>query len=637
MKLAPLFSDHMVLQRDQPVPVWGWSEPGDSIRVEFGGQTKTTTTDFNGKWLVTLDPLPVSIESRSLTAVTNHQSPITVHNILVGDVWLGSGQSNMQWPVELSTNGATEVAAANFPQIRLFQIPQVAKIGLQTEIDAVWKVCSPDSVKSFAATAFFFGREIWQATGVPLGLISSTWGGTQIEPWLSGTALRTDPIAGPEVARIDAQLALPADQVSAPAPFDQEQWIRNQGQPDPGNGGFTAGWAALDFDDSQWPVMEIPRAWQTVGHNCSGVFWFRRTVEIAAEDVSKEWVLHLGLCDKADTTYFNGTLIGATGFETKSCWNTARVYRIPAALVRPGRNVITTRVYSNYFQGGLVGPAASMQLVGAPATATISLAGTWRYKIEHDFGYIEPALPPGPPPGPGNPNTPHILYDNMITPLLPAAIRGVIWYQGESNVSRARHYRQLFPLLIRDWRHAFGQADLPFYFVQIANHGVPQSAPVESGQAELREAQTLALRESHTGMAVAVDIGEANDIHPKNKQDVGRRLARHALTKVYGRPMVCNGPLYRSHHIVGDAIRIEFESADGLKTNDGAAVKGFAIAGPDNKFEWAEARIDGTTVIVRSDRVPQPVTVRYAWANNPAVNLYNAAGLPASPFRTDLD
>ena len=636
MKLAPLFSDHMVLQRDQPVPVWGVSEPGDSIRVEFGGQTKTTVADSTGIWQITLDPMPLSIEPRSLTAVTNYQSPITVHNILVGDVWLGSGQSNMQWPVELSANGATEVAAANFPQIRLFQIPQVAKIGPQTEIDTVWKICSPDTVKSFAATAYFFGREIWQATGVPLGLISSTWGGTQIEPWLSGTALRSDPIAGPEVARIDAQLALPADQVSAPAPFDQEQWIRNQGQPDPGNAGFTAGWATLDFDDSQWPVMEIPRAWQTVGHNCSGVFWFRRTVEIAAEDVGKEWVLHLGLCDKADTTYFNGSLIGATGFETKSCWNTSRVYRIPAALVRPGRNVITTRVYSNYFQGGLVGPAAAMQLVGASAAA-IPMAGTWRYKIEHDFGYIEPTLPPGPPPGPGNPNTPHILYDNMITPLLPAAIRGVIWYQGESNVSRARHYRQLFPLLIRDWRHAFGQADLPFYFVQIANHGVPQSAPVESGQAELREAQTLALRESHTGMAVAVDIGEANDIHPKNKQDVGRRLARHALAKVYGRPMVCNGPLYRSHRIVGDAVRVEFESADGLKTNDGATVKGFAIAGPDRKFEWAEARIDGTAVVVRSDRVPQPVTVRYAWANNPTVNLYNAVDLPASPFRTDLD
>ncbi|MEI8062722.1 MAG: sialate O-acetylesterase [Verrucomicrobiota bacterium] len=633
MKLAALFSDNMVLQRDRSVPVWGWSKPGDRVAVEFAGQKKTATADAAGKWMVTLDPMPVCTEPRELIA-----GDCRVKNVLVGDVWFCSGQSNMQMSVEESANAAAEMVAADYPYLRLFSVPQVAKLEPQADIESAWRVCSADSVKSFSAAAYFFGREIWQATGVPLGLINATLGGTQIEPWLSGEALLSDSLAGPAVARIDAKLATPEGRAECASPpaFDANQWVPQQGRPDPGNDGFGAGWAEFNFDDGQWPVMEIPQAWQTAGHNCSGVFWFRREVNLPASAAGKELVLHLGLCDKTDTTYFNGTQVGVTGFETKSCWSTLRVYRIPGQLVRAGRNVIATRIHSNYFQGGLIGPAADMKLIGSAATAT-SLTGTWRYKIEHDFGYIEPALPPGQQPGPGNPNTPHILYDSMVTPLVPAAIRGVLWYQGESNVARARHYRQLFPLLIRDWRRTFRQPKLPFYFVQISNYGVPQCAPVESGWAELREAQTMALSELYTGMAVAVDVGEANDIHPKSKQAVGQRLARHALAKVYEKSTVCNGPLYRSHRVEGDTVRIEFDHAVGLKTNDGSSVKGFVIAGRDKKFEWAEAQIDGTAILVRSDKVRKPVSVRYAWANNPPVNLYNAEGLPATPFRTDVD
>ena len=313
-----------------------------------------------------------------------------------------------------------------------------------------------------------------------------------------------------------------------------------------------------------------------------------------------------------------------------------RAYPIPGKLVRPGRNVIATRVYSNFFQGGLVGPAECLQLV-APETPAIPLTGPWRYKVEHDFGYIERTSVPVKLSGPTDMYRPHILFDSMIAPLLPAAVRGVLWYQGESNVGAARHYRQLFPLLIRDWRRVFGQPELEFYFAQLTNHGPMQTAPVEHGWSELREAQTLALREPHTGMAVIIDLGEAEDIHPKNKQDVGKRLAQHALARVYGRPVVCNGPLYRSHRVAGDTVRIEFDSADGLTTNDGSPVKGFVVAGRDKRFVWAEARIEGTTVVVRSAAVHEPVMVRYAWAGNPPVNLYNGAGLPAAPFRTDRD
>ena len=482
MKLAPLFSDHMVLQRDQPVPVWGGSEPGDAIRVEFGGQTKTTVADSTGKWQVTLDPLPVSIEPRTLTVHSARSpQPAAFSNILVGDVWLCAGQSNMQWPVELSANGAAEVTAADYPYLRLFQVPQVAKVGPQTEIDSVWKVCTPATVKSFAATAYFFGRDIWRATGIPLGLISSTWGATRIEPWLSRDALLSHPEIGPDVARVDAWLATPAGQAeSAKSTFDQEEWEHKQGRTDPGNTAFSAGWAARDFADHDWPLMTLPTPWQFAGYDCSGVFWFRREVDLPAAQAGKELVLHLGACDKADTTYFNGVQVGAIGFETKDSWKTPRIYRIPGALVQAGRNVIATRVYSNFYQGGMIGPAEAMQLVSGTAVIA-SLAGPWRYKIEHDFGYIEPPIMPGPAPGAGNPNTPHILYDSMIWPLVPAAIRGVLWYQGESNIPRARQYRQLFPLLIRDWRRTFGQPDLPFYFVQISNYDAPPARRCKAG------------------------------------------------------------------------------------------------------------------------------------------------------------
>ena len=649
MKLADFFSDNMVLQRDQSVPIWGWSTPGDNVTIEFAGQKKSAVAGSDGKWMVKLDPLPVSLEPRTLTAVSGQHSAISIHNILIGDVWLCSGQSNMQWPVESSANAEAEMAAADYPCIRLLKVPTVAKLGPQTDLGAKWQVCAPATVPSFSGAGYYFGREVWQATGIPQGLITCAWGGTRIEAWLSQAALLADPLLGPEVARIDAWLATPEGLaestatpvdlepwVPKPSTFDTEKWIHQQGRPDPGNRGFAAGWAALDCDDRQWPVLEIPQSWQVAGFNFSGVFWFRRAVEIPAEQAGQDLELHLGHCDKTDTTYFNGVQVGATGFETKNCWDVARVYPIPGKLVRAGRNVIATRVYSNFFHGGLTGPAEKLQLAGKKLSA-IPLTGPWRYQVEHDFGFVEPTMLPGQKPGPGYWNTPHILFDSMLTPLVPAAIRGVLWDQGGSNAPQCRHYRQLFPLLIREWRRTFGQPDLPFYFVQFSNYGAVQQIPVQSGWAEIREAQAMGLREPHTGLVVTIDIGEANDIHPKNKQDVGKRLARHAFAKVYGRPMVCNGPLYRSHRVEGDAIRIEFVEADGLTTNDGTPVKGFVIAGHDKKYEWAEARIEGPTVVVRSPKVPAPVSVRYAWADNPPVNLYNAAGLPAAPFRTDID
>lgn len=638
MKLASLFSDHMVLQRDCPVPVWGWSSAGDTITVAFAGQTKTAVAGADGSWTVTLDPMPASGGGTKLTAESKaEKTKLQLADVLIGDVWICSGQSNMEWPVDKTANGAAEIAAADHPTIRLFNVPRLALLGLQHEVKAEWKACSPGNIAEFSAVGYFFGREVQGATGVPIGLINSSWGGTRIEAWTSRAALETDSECRGEIEKLDAWYQSPEGRESTLDNFSPEEWEHRQGSPDPGNRGHAQGWAAADFDNSAWSQMNIPSKWQEAGHLHTGVFWFRRVIDVPAAWAGQDLVLHLGACDKTDTTYFNNLQVGSIGFETSNSWCTPRVYRIPGSEVKAGRNVIATRVYSNIYDGGMTGPATAMKLARADDSAqeSIALAGSWRYQIEHNLGVFVPTN--ARPPGPGNPNTLSILFDSMIHPLLPAALRGVIWYQGESNADNAARYQRLFPLMIRDWRRAFRSEALPFFFVQLANYMAPQKEPVESGWAELREAQTLTLAEPHTGMAVTIDIGEAKDVHPRNKQDVGRRLAYAALAQVYGLPVVPSGPLYRSHRIQSGAIRVEFNHADGgLKTSDGTPPKCFAIAGADGKFEWAKAIVDGATVVVRSDRVREPVAVRYAWANNPAVNLYGATRLPASPFRTDV-
>ncbi|MEI6084678.1 MAG: sialate O-acetylesterase [Verrucomicrobiota bacterium] len=625
MKLAALFSDNAVLQRDRAVPIWGWSKPGESVTVEFAGQKKTASADATGKWLVQLDPLPASAEPREL-----HAGSCRIQNILVGDVWLCSGQSNMQWEVNLTNNAVAEIAAANHPLLRLFTVPNKALLGRQTDVDSHWQTCSPATVKTFSAVGYFFGREIAHQAGVPVGLINSSWGGTRIETWMSRDALLTDADCRLEIEDYEKWLHSPEGQQQIQDGRDRvedlEAWEHKQGQPDPGNTGHGKKWAAREFDDSAWPEMPVPIGWQMHGLKHNGVLWFRRTVDVPADWAGQDLILHLGACDKTDTTYFNNVQVGAIGFETKSSWNTPRVYRIPGHLVQPGRNVIASRVYSNLYEGGLIGPAATMRL--ERNGTKLPLAGLWRYQVEHDLGL---AVPKAANLGPGNPNTIYILNDSMIQPLVPAALCGAIWYQGESNAGQPRRYRDLFTLMIRDWRKTFANDTLPFFFVQLANYMGEQKTPIENGWAELREAQNLALRLPNTGMASAIDIGEANDIHPRNKQDVGKRLALAALAGVYGKQVNHTGPLYKAHRVEGDTTRIEFDHvADGLKSAE--PLKGFAIAGVDGKFHWAEAHIDGKTVVVRGHGA-----IRYSWANNPIGNLVNSAGLPASPFRTDID
>jgi len=613
-----LFSDHMVLQRDRDVPVWGTADPGGRVTVTLGDRQTAATAGPDGRWQATLPPMPAG-GPHTLTIAG--AETLTFEDVLIGEVWVASGQSNMEWSVENSNDAAAEIAAANYPRIRLFDVRHTVS---STPLDSVaadgWRVTSPQTIPSFSAVAYFFGRTLHEALDVPIGLISTNWGGTRAEAWTSRDGLATFPEFQPYLAQLDS-FEVPLQALQAHLLARYQERIQT------GDAGYQADvpWFRPEADDADWATMTLPTLWEQAGlDGLDGVVWFRRTVDLPAGWAAEDLTLYLGAIDDADSTWVNGVLVGHT-----NSYNTERVYTVPASALRPGRNVISVRVVDTGGGGGIYGEAAQLRLARASG-ASRSLAGPWRYRVGVRVDDLQPPL--------RLQDYPTALYNGMIAPLIPYAIQGAIWYQGESNADRAYQYRDLFPAMIRDWRQHWGQGDFPFYFVQLANFMAPQTDPNEaSAWAELREAQLMTLALPNTGMAVTIDIGEADDIHPRNKQDVGYRLAQWALAETYGRAdVVPSGPLYRSMTKENGAIRLAFDHVGGgLTTPDGAPLRGFAVAGADRRFVWADARIDGNTVVVSSRAVADPVAVRYGWANNPAVNLYNAEGLPASPFRTD--
>lgn len=651
LRMASVFCDHMVLQQGIALPVWGWSVAGDRITVRFGGVSRSAVADRAGAWTLVLPALKSSPVARSFVVRSRITGQtIALQDVLVGEVWLCSGQSNMEWPMVNTAKADEELDAAEYPAIRLFTVPHRTELDPSPEFLGRWDRCQRDSVANFSAVGYFFGREIHRQIGVPVGLINASWGGTIAEAWSSRAALVANPVFRKVIRQYEAQLA---GQAKGGLPLSaQSEWARQHDHKDTVNAGADKGWHGELFDDSAWSTMDLPRNWQSAGHEHSGIFWFRRVIEVPADWAGRELTLGLGPTDKSDVTYFNGVEVGSLTMEQRSdAWCTPRVYTVPGPLVKAGRNVVAVRVFSNIFHGGFVGEARQMKVGPGddPATEFLPLAGPWRYQVEADFGLVPP--PPPPPPGPGNPNSPAMLYDNMIKPIIPFALRGAIWYQGESNAERARQYRTLFPLMIRSWRDAWKQGkpgsvcrDFPFLFVQLANFMLPPNVPCESAWAELREAQRLTLREPNTAMAVAIDLGEAQDIHPRNKQDVGLRLARQALARVYGfKDLVASGPSYEGMTREKSGIRLRFGNIGGGLVARGGRLKGFAVAGADRVFVWADAVIDPAsesggdrdTVRVSSPLVAKPVAVRYGWDNNPECTLFNSSGLPASPFKTD--
>ena len=636
VKLPSTFTDHLVLQRDLPVPVWGWADPGEKVSVEFAGQTKTATADANGKWTVKLDALGASEESRMLTVCGNNT--ITLSDVLVGEVWICSGQSNMGFALFDAINGAQEIAAANYPHIHLFTASYNPQFQPQVDVKGQWRVCSPQTVPGFSAVAYFFGRELNRELKIPIGLIHTSVGGTPVEAWTSQEALDTVPEAKAAAAKeIAAVLSQPEDSKRFVA--ERAAWQAKYNVEPPKNAGVEQGWESPKYDASDWQKATFPATWEHLGFKTGGVFWIRRDFDIPESAANKPFHFSMNtITDDYDTAYFNGHEIGSTGDKPPHFSNARHDYNVPANIVNTGRNVLALRIVS-------VTPKVAIgqwsNHIAIPAADPHATANDWLVKQESAFPALtREALHEQPKPSNAEIRTMSTgLFNGMIAPLIPYAIRGAIWYQGENNAGRGEQYRTLLPLMIHDWRNRWGQGDFAFDIVQLVNFmSPPQSANEASGWALLREAQDLTARTTaNCGMSVGIDIGEADSVHPKDKQDAGQRLALVALAKTYGRPGEYLGPEYESIAVEGGAIRVKFSHiGGGLVAKGGGPLQRFAIAGADNKFVWAGAKIDGDTVVVSSPEVSAPVAVRYAWANNPeGANLYNKAGLPAAPFRSD--
>jgi sialate O-acetylesterase len=623
--LHPLFSDHMVLQRGVKAPVWGWAHSGTKVIVTFAGQTKTATAQPDGKWMVRLNPMPFSVEPRVLTVSSpDANQNVAVQDVLVGDVWLCSGQSNMEMGIG-ACNATNDIASANFPLIRLLTVPRLIATAPTQTMQCRWLACSPTNVMQglwggFSAAGFFFGRELHQQLNIPIGLIHSSWGGTVAEAWTSPEGLRP---LGDFDQKLD-QIASSKGQKSD-YETDYENWCRKN---DPGT---REGWAKPDLDVTAWKTVRMPQPFEQAGlPDFDGTVWFRRSFQLPENLTGQSIKLGLGPIDDVDTTFVNGTKVGQM-----NRYDLNRVYTVPASVLKPGVNVVSIRVLDTGGAGGLTGTADQMFIKASSGadSETLSLAGEWQMR---DSAPLSRLPTPPTPADANNPNVVTVLYNGMIAPLLPFAIKGAIWYQGESNADRAYQYRRLLPAMIQDWRREFGVGDFPFYIVSLAAWQATQPAPRDNEWAELREAQAMTVRSApNTGLALAIDIGDAADIHPKNKAEVGRRLALCALAKTYGKKIEYSGPWFKSMKVQGNAIKLSFDHVDGGLEAKGGELKGFAISGEDHRFVWAKAEIDGKQIVVSAPGVDKPVAVRYAWDIDPVCNLYNAAGLPAVPFRTD--
>ncbi|MBT1706496.1 sialate O-acetylesterase [Chryseosolibacter indicus] len=610
VQLPKIFSDNMVIQRNTPVNVWGWSNKGENITITFNGQTVKTKADKSGYWTATLKPMahggPFELQ------VKGKSNTIALKNILIGDVWLGSGQSNMEWIIRNTNNAANEILEANYPKIRLFTVEKKTSFSAEKDLaGGKWLECNPNNIADFSAVAYFFGRKLYKELDVPIGLVNSSWGGTNIQTWISWDIMsEKEKYKDYDIKKLEESAR---DMTARQQRYEQalpnekgmiEKWYSN-----PGEG---------------WKNIALPKLWESteIG-NADGVIWFKKEFELDASKAGQPLTLSLGPIDDQDQTYVNGHLVGSSANYSEN-----RNYTIAPNVLVEGKNTIVVRVSDTGGGGGIYGKPE--QLYYQVGNDKVSLAGEWQYKpsvTTTEFGISNTG-----------PNSfPSLLYNGMIAPIIQFPITGVIWYQGESNTGEAHKYRELFPQLINNWRGKW-KKEFPFLWVQLANFMAPDSLPAESGWAELREAQSMTLSLPKTGQAVIIDIGEEKDIHPRNKQDVGYRLALAALKVGYNKDLVYSGPTYDRMEVNGNKAIIYFKNqGSGLQVKDKYGyVKGFAIAGEDKKFVWAKAFVDGDKVIVQSEEVQKPVAVRYGWGNNPDdANLYNKEKLPASPFRTD--
>lgn len=618
IRLPRLVSDGMVLQRDARVKIWGWAAAGEKVKLSFKQEAYNATADNTGKWSIELPPQKAGGPYNMVFSASNK---VQVNNILVGDVWICSGQSNMELTMErVKDKYADIVAAAADTSIRQFLVPDKYDFnGQRQDVEAgQWLSATTENILSFSAVGYFFARTLSAKYHVPIGLINAALGGSPAEAWISEDALKQFPDQYHEAQKFKDSALIA--RIENNDNTTRDNWYSLLNQLDDG---LRENWSAPAFDDAAWQQMSVPGYWaDNVLGNVQGAVWFRKMVEVPASLTGKPVRLLLGRIVDADSVYVNGAFVGATSYQYPP-----RKYVVPSTLLKPGKNLIAVRVINNAGKGGFV-PDKPYLL--AASKDTIHLEGTWKYRLGAKMAPLPSQTfirwkPTG-------------LFNAMIAPLLNYSIKGVIWYQGEANTGNPAQYTGLMTALINDWRTRWKQGSFPFIFVQLANFMEPRPQPSESDWAELRQAQLNTLATvPRTGMAVAIDLGEWNDIHPLNKQDVGKRLALEAMRLAYGATRTISaGPLYKSKEIAGNKITLTFtNTGSGLVAADGEALKYFTIAGPDKKFLPANARIAGNKVIVWNDAVSHPVAVRYAWADNPAgANLYNKEGLPASPFET---
>ncbi|HUB26008.1 MAG TPA: sialate O-acetylesterase [Tepidisphaeraceae bacterium] len=616
--LSSIFGDNMVLQRGKPNTLWGWSTPGQQIQVEISGATATAVAGADGGWQLQIEPPPAG---GPYEVHIHGPQEITLHNVLVGDVWLCGGQSNMELPLSRVNHGAEEISQADHPLIRLFKVGDVASYTAAATPRGTWKVCTPQSIAAeggFSAVAYFFGRKLQSELNIPIGLVEDCVGGTPAESWMSPQTISTLSDFHPAMAEIDR-----LRQLGGPVygnyimPWYDEYDIGAHGKT----------WAADDLDMSDWKPVQIPGRFAELGvADVPSVCWIRKDIVLPDPVPAGDATLYLGEVERMETSYVNGQWVGA------SAWvENPRVYPVAHAILRPGRNTITVRVLKIKPDGGFMSSPDVLRLVLGDKTA-IPLAGEWEGKLSVD------ARPPHPMPlGFENwPVMPTVLYQGMIMPITPLALTGAIWYQGEANFERAYQYRTLLPLMIADWRRAFGQGDFPFYIVSLPRFMQHRDRPGDDAWAELRQAQAeTAEHVANCGLTVTVDTGDPDNIHPGDKIIVGNRLAALALARNYGENIPYAGPQFASMEALPGALKLHFNHTDGGLVVKGDHLGEFSVCGPDHQWHWAEASIDGDAVVVRSADVPDPIAARYAWQANPVATLYNGAGFPAAPFRTD--
>ena len=611
LKVAHIFSDCMVLQQCKPVPVWGWASPADSVFVQLDGKEYATCADAKGKWMVRLNSKQAGGPYQMVVRCENEK--ITFKDILFGEVWLASGQSNMNYRVSQVLDSEQEIEKADYPEIREFCTPNdVSRVPCVDLRGGEWKVCNSDNVGDFSAVAYFFAKALHLDRKVPVGIIHTSWSGTICESWISAEALSTVPDFRDRVQKdvYQSQKDWAELQSMAMAKDAEREHIVSTSR-----AGEEKGVHQRRFNDKEWKSQEYP--FYLSRHKLYGyrLVWLRKTIELSRKDVAQDLTLHLGKMATGDVTYFNGQEVGRTRYDA------VRTYKVPSRLLKVGKNVIAIRLLSEWGNGHLGDEASSPFLYSADKSVHVSLAGKWKYNAG-----IEPELPAGK----GFQNNVTCMYNTKIAPLLPYALRGFLWYQGEGNSGRYEQYKKLQPTMIADWRIRFQQGYLPFLFVQLPNYG-------HSNKFHLfREAQEESLQQPFVGMAVSIDVGDPYDVHYPNKQPVGERLYLRAKEIAYHETNgVFEGPIVESYQVEGNKIRVDFKgTGSGLISKDGQPIREFEVADSSLQYVGAHAEIEGNSVIVWSEKVTHPVAVRHAWNSNPKVNLFNKEGIPATTFRS---